>query len=185
MYLAATAFVGLVLLRIQFAAIALILLGIVALFEYLAGDRENAKTRILPAVAVLLAAIALLVTNYAIAGLFEITPFRTFWRFADQERFAQWVSPFLMLLLELGSSPARRSLLSSYAGICGAVVLAGALLFLAINQIGSLFRLYMFMMFDHCAGGSPFCDIEVVHNSKNGRTQRDVVGGSNCICANP
>jgi hypothetical protein len=201
-YLTAAAFVGLVLLRVQFAAIALLFLGMVAAFEYFAHARHDAWKRMVPAAAVLLTAVAVLVLNYAITGLLEVTPFRTFWRFADQERFAQWVSPFLMLLLALGSSPdlgsvsppdltqfpvqpllvaifrldrlapfllpfglpliaavamsalllrkvpeARRLFTASYAGICAAVVLAGALMFLSVNQVGSLFRLYMFMMF--------------------------------------
>jgi hypothetical protein len=46
---------------------------------------------------------AMLTLNYSITGLAEVTPFRTFWRFADQARFATWVSPFLMLLLDLGT----------------------------------------------------------------------------------
>ena len=200
--LVAVAFVGLIILRVQFAAIALAFLGIVFAWEYVARDRADAWTRIVPAIAVLVVAVALLAINYAVTGLIEVTPFRTFWRFADQAKFSHWVSPFLMLLLDLGSSPdlgsvsppdltqfptlpllvaifrldrlspflwpfglpllvalvlagivlyrqpqARQLLLSSHAGICVAVVLASTLLFLSVNQIGSLFRLYMFTMF--------------------------------------
>src|SRR6202035_4719593 len=85
--LTAIAFVGLVLLRVQFAAISLVLLSIVAAVEYLARSRSDARNRVLPAVAVALTAAALLASNYSVTGLLEVTPFRTFWRFADQERF--------------------------------------------------------------------------------------------------
>src|SRR5579864_8189573 len=57
---------------------------------------------------------ALLTLNYAITGLAEVTPFRTFWRYADQAHFAKWVSPFLMLLLDLGSSPDLGSISMPY-----------------------------------------------------------------------
>ena len=53
---------------------------------------------------VLVTAAAVLALNYAVTGLAEITPFRLFWSFADQAKFAHWVSPFLMMLLQLGSS---------------------------------------------------------------------------------
>lgn len=42
--------------------------------------------------------------NYTLVGMAEITPFKTFWRHADQERFSRWVSPYLMVLLDQGSS---------------------------------------------------------------------------------
>jgi hypothetical protein len=50
-------------------------------------------------------AAALHVLNYAITGIAEVTPFRLFWAHADQDRLAHWISPFLGLVLELGSSP--------------------------------------------------------------------------------
>ena len=43
--------------------------------------------------------------NYACTGLAEVTPMRTFWKYADQERFSHWVSPYMMTLLLEGSSP--------------------------------------------------------------------------------
>jgi len=49
--------------------------------------------------------ISLMALNYAVTGMAEITPFRPFWKFANQERFSQQVSPYLMVLLEQGSLP--------------------------------------------------------------------------------
>jgi hypothetical protein len=198
----ATVFVGLIILRVQFASIALFFLAIVFAWEYATGSRQDARIRIIPAVVTLGATIAVLASNYAITGLAEATPFRAFWKFADQEKFSQWVSPFLMLLVDLGSSPdlgsfsppdlaqfrtfpllsavfrldrlspflwpfgvpliaallltlvflwkraeARQYFLASHAGICGAMLASAILAFLAVNQIGSLFRVYMFNMF--------------------------------------
>jgi hypothetical protein len=202
MWLTTMIFVGLVILRVQFAAIALAFLAIVSGWEYASKSKPDAKARIVPAVATLGAAVAVLAINYTITGLMELTPFRVFWKFADQERFLHWVSPFLMLLLDLGSSPdlgslsppdlnqfppftllaaifrldrlspylwpfgipliaalsmtvwalrarpqARQYLLASHAGICGAMLASAFLLFFSVNQIGSLFRLYMFTIF--------------------------------------
>jgi hypothetical protein len=52
----------------------------------------------------------LLVVNYWTTGLAEVTPFRLFWKYADQERFSQVWSPYLMLLLGEGSSPEMGSI---------------------------------------------------------------------------
>lgn len=49
--------------------------------------------------------LLLMVSNYVRTGMADVTPFRLFWRFADQQRLSEWVSPYLMVLLELGSSP--------------------------------------------------------------------------------
>lgn len=46
----------------------------------------------------------LLALNYATTGMAEISPFRPFWRHADQTVFSRWVSPYLMTLLEEGSA---------------------------------------------------------------------------------
>jgi len=42
--------------------------------------------------------------NYSITGMAEITPFRLFWKLADQKKLSEWVSPYLMVLLEQGTS---------------------------------------------------------------------------------
>jgi len=49
--------------------------------------------------------VGLMALNYKITGMVEITPFRTCWKFADQEKFSKWWSPYLMVLLEEGSAP--------------------------------------------------------------------------------
>jgi hypothetical protein len=208
----AAAFVGLIILRVQFASIALLFLAIVFVWEYATGSKHDARSRIIPVAATLGAAIMVLASNYAITGLAEVTPFRAFWKVADQEKFSQWVSPFLLLLLDLGSSPdlgsfsppdlsqfrtlpllaavfrldrlspflwpfgipfiaalflastmlckkaaARQYLLASHAGICGAMLGSAVLAFFGVNQIGSLFRVYMFNMFPIIAlGALPF-----------------------------
>jgi hypothetical protein len=48
---------------------------------------------------------SLLALNYWTTGLAEVTPMRLFWKHADQERFSKVWSPYLMVLLEEGSSP--------------------------------------------------------------------------------
>lgn len=62
-----------------------------------------------PLAALILGCVALFLMilgiNYVTTGMAEITPFRTFWRFADQNRLSRWVSPYLMLVLSEGSSP--------------------------------------------------------------------------------
>lgn len=42
--------------------------------------------------------------NYLITGMAEITPFRFFWKFSNQAKLSEWVSPYLMILLDEGSS---------------------------------------------------------------------------------
>ncbi len=54
--------------------------------------------------------LVILAINYLTTGMAEITPFRTFWRFADQSRLSRWVSPYLMLVLSEGSSPSMGQL---------------------------------------------------------------------------
>lgn len=44
------------------------------------------------------------VINYVITGMAEVTPFRLFWKLADQKKLSEWVSPYLMVLLEQGTS---------------------------------------------------------------------------------
>ncbi len=46
---------------------------------------------------------SLLSSNYLLTGLSEVTPFRTHWRLANQAKFSEWWSPYLMVLLEEGS----------------------------------------------------------------------------------
>ncbi|MBI5519125.1 MAG: hypothetical protein HY916_03580 [Desulfovibrio sp.] len=50
-------------------------------------------------------ACSALLLNYQLTGLYEITPFRLFLRFWNQEIFSRWVSPYLMFYLSEGSSP--------------------------------------------------------------------------------
>ena len=228
-------FVGLILLRVQFAAIALVFLSIVAGWEFLAGKRHDASSRALPIAATFVAALIVLSLNFAITGLAEVTPFRVFWRFADQARFAHWVSPFLMLLLELGSSPslgaigppnfshyhplaliatvfrlhrvspylwplgiplggallfslvvlwrrraARQYVLAGYLGACVAMLLSAFLLFFAVNQTVSVYRLYVFTIFPVIAVGTlPFAIARAFANRKSGAAIGLIVA---CLC---
>ena len=48
---------------------------------------------------------ATMIINYACTGMAEITPMRLFWKYADQERFSRWVSPYVVTVLLEGSSP--------------------------------------------------------------------------------
>jgi hypothetical protein len=96
---------GLVLARPQFLMLIAVFLSLMSAYAW----ASNRRRCVLIYLAILLVSAgvvgAMLMLNYSITGLAEITPFRTFWRHADQARFATWVSPFLMLLLDLGSSP--------------------------------------------------------------------------------
>jgi hypothetical protein len=96
---------GLVLARPQFLMLIAVFLSLMSAYAWASNRRRCALIYL----AVLLVSAgfvgAMLTLNYSITGLAEITPFRTFWRHADQAHFATWVSPFLMLLLDLGSSP--------------------------------------------------------------------------------
>lgn len=49
--------------------------------------------------------IFLMLYNYSVTGLYEITPFRLFLQFWDQEIFSKTYSPYLMFYLSEGSSP--------------------------------------------------------------------------------
>ncbi len=96
---------GLVLARPQFFVLIAVFLSLMTVYAWVS-QRGRCVAMYL---AILLAGAgavgAMLALNYSITGLAEVTPFRTFWRHADQAHFATWVSPFLMLLLDLGSSP--------------------------------------------------------------------------------
>jgi hypothetical protein len=48
--------------------------------------------------------ILMMLFNWKSTGLFEITPFRTFFNFANFEKLSQWISPYLALYLDLGTS---------------------------------------------------------------------------------
>ena len=45
-----------------------------------------------------------MVYNYSVTGLYEITPYRVFLHFWNQEIFSKWVSPYLMFYVSEGSS---------------------------------------------------------------------------------
>ena len=96
---------GLVLARPQYLMLIAVFLSLMSAYAW----ASNRRRCVLMYLAVLLVSAgvagALLTFNYSITGLAEVTPFRTFWRYANQAHFAMWVSPFLMLLLDLGSSP--------------------------------------------------------------------------------
>lgn len=42
-------------------------------------------------------------SNYLSTGMADVVPFRPFWEHADQARLSGWISPYLVLFLELGS----------------------------------------------------------------------------------
>ena len=102
--LTALVFSGLILARVQFAVIAVIFLFAMLVWSILSRRRELALAYACQIGAVVVTAVFVLGLNYLVIGMAEMTPFRPFWSFADQERFAHWASPFLMLLLQLGSS---------------------------------------------------------------------------------
>ena len=105
---------GLVLVRPQFFMLIAVFLSLMSIYAWASNRRRSAfiyLASLLVSAGVVGAVLAL---NYSITGLAEVTPFRTFWRYADQARFATWVSPFLMLLLDLGSSPDLGSISMPY-----------------------------------------------------------------------
>jgi len=78
-------------------------LGIVAVGNLLRRQHRLAWSFFLLAGTGGLVAVFLLGFNYSLTGLAEITPFKLFFTRGDQQKFAEWVSPFLILLLEEGS----------------------------------------------------------------------------------
>lgn len=103
--LVAIAYCGLIIVRVQFAFITVIFLAVMLAWGVLSRRRDLALAYAGQIGAVVVATAFTLALNYAVMGVAEVTPFRLFWAFADQGKFAHWVSPFLMLLLQLGSSP--------------------------------------------------------------------------------
>jgi len=224
-WLNAIAIISLIVLRAQFAVLYILFLAIAG--AWLAWWSRRVEWR-LTALAMVAASSAglILLLNYAITGVAEVTPFRLFWRMADQGRFAEWVSPFLMMTLELGSSPTLGELqppdltifplgnlllavfridrLLPYlfglpavaaiglwvwstaraghlappkkpgAGVMPLVAMlaSAALAALSVNQIGSLYRSYMFCIFPVVAlGATPFAYVRSAVRSL-GKAQR-------------
>lgn len=193
-------FSGLILFRPQFAMIVLVFLAFMMTQAALTGERTALRAHLIAAIMAIIAVSIMLSINYAVTGLAEVTPFRFFWRYANQARFAEWVSPFMMLLLDLGSSadlgsiappdlhqfpffqlmsavfrldrvspflyadglpllaitimagvalikqPVSRQMLKQ-AAIFFLMLTAALLVFFSVNQIGSLYRLYMFCLY--------------------------------------
>jgi len=105
---------GLVLVRPQFFVLIAVFLSLMSMYAW-ASHRKRSALIFLASLLVSAGVVgAVLALNYSMTGLAEVTPFRTFWRYADQARFATWVSPFLMLLLDLGSSPDLGSISMPY-----------------------------------------------------------------------
>ena len=103
-WLNAIVVVSMIILRVQFAVLYIFFIAILG--GWLAWRTRRIERWLIGlAMVASVGSVLILALNYSITGLAEVTPFRPLWRLADQERFAQWVSPFLMLLLDLGSSP--------------------------------------------------------------------------------
>jgi hypothetical protein len=101
----ASIYSGLVMARPQFLALLAVFLSLISTYAC-ASNRRRSVLIYLAAFLVSAGVVgAMLALNYSITGLADVTPFRTFWRFADQAHFATWVSPFLMLLLDLSEPP--------------------------------------------------------------------------------
>jgi hypothetical protein len=105
---------GLVLVRPQFFMLIAVFLSLMSTYAWASNRRRSALIYLVGLLVSAGVVGAMLTLNYSITGLAEVTPFRTFWRYADQAHFATWVSPFLMLLLDLGSSPDLGSISMPY-----------------------------------------------------------------------
>ena len=103
-WLNAIVVVSMIILRVQFAVLYIFFLSILG--GWLAWRARRAEWSLAGlAMVAAVGSASILLLNYSITGVAEVTPFRLFWRMANQEQFAHWVSPFLMLTLDLGSSP--------------------------------------------------------------------------------
>jgi hypothetical protein len=131
--LVSLAYCSLIVMRIELAPVALAVLVVLAAWELLSRRREHLAGFCMQLGTVLVSTVAVLTLNYAVTGLAEITPFRLFWSFADQAKFAHWVSPFLMMMLQLGSSAQMGTITAPYLGQ------------------GSLHVLYQVLHFDRAA----------------------------------
>lgn len=102
--LVSLAYCGLIVLRVELLPVVLAVLFALGAWELVRRRRDRAVGFALQLGVVAATAVAVLAFNYAVTGLAEVTPFRLFWAFADQARFAHWVSPFVMMMLQLGSN---------------------------------------------------------------------------------
>ena len=92
-----------------FAAVACLFLGLTALTWGIASKAAGgvlAWATTIPAATAFAAVVVVLLINYALTGLLEVTPFRLFWSLVDQSVFSTLVSPYLMLFLDAGTAPA-------------------------------------------------------------------------------
>jgi hypothetical protein len=101
----ASVYSGLVIARPQFLMLLAVFLSLMSIYAWASNRRRSALVCLAGLLVSAGVVGAMLALNYSITGLAEVTPFRTFWRFADQARFATWVSPFLMLFLDLVQPP--------------------------------------------------------------------------------
>ena len=96
---------GLTVFRTQFTFMCGLLIFFVFVAALISRRRNTLGKMIALGFVTLSITIGLTYYNYVTTGLGDVTPFRFFRQFFDQDSFARWYSPFLMLELELGSSP--------------------------------------------------------------------------------
>lgn len=75
-----------------------------ALWFYITRRFQAARSSILFSVVSVVSVSTLIVFNQLQSGLGMETPTRVFWKFANQQKFSHWVSPYLMTYLNEGSS---------------------------------------------------------------------------------
>jgi hypothetical protein len=126
----ASIYCGLVLARPQFFVLIAVFLSLMSTYAWASNRRRSAVIYLAGLLVSAGVVGAMLTLNYSITGLAEVTPSRTFWRFADQPHFATRVSPFLMLLLDLGSSPDW-----------GAIAMPYLTQFKPLNLLAAVFRI--------------------------------------------
>lgn len=128
-------------------------LAITLFAQRVAGRSEKAAawSAAIPAAVALAAACGVLWINYVETGLMEVTPFRFFWKLADQSAFSKLASPYLMLFLEEGSSRA-----TEVPGLLGGIDPYRLARLLHMHFLSETFLFASLLMFVSCAGACLF-----------------------------
>lgn len=95
---------GLMVYSLQSGAYTMVFIGVCALWALWRREPGLFLRYAVVLVAAGAASVLVMLYNHAVTGLYEITPFRVFLPFWNQETFSRWVSPYLMFYLSEGSS---------------------------------------------------------------------------------
>lgn len=96
---------SLMIYSLQAGVFTLMFIGVYAVLALVKRDYGQFKCHFFVLALAGCISILVMLHNYSATGLYEITPFRVFLKYWNQETFSRWVSPYLMFYLSEGSSP--------------------------------------------------------------------------------